>query len=78
MRFIDGSFTTIHQPTTGNDLKIKNINMEEKLIKLQILDAPGKESLRNSIKPNYKVAHSIILNMSITITAIQGFFKSYI
>ena len=61
MRFTDDSFTANHLPTKGTDLKIKNINIEGKLIKLQILDAPGAESLRNSIKPNYKVAHGIIL-----------------
>ena len=50
----------------GIDFKIKIINLEEKLIKLQIWDTAGQERFRTITKTYYKGAHGIILTYDIT------------
>ena len=61
LRFTDDSFTANHLTTIGIDFKIKIINLQNKLIKLQIW-----ERFRNITKTNYKGAHGIILTNDIT------------
>jgi small GTP-binding protein len=50
----------------GIDFKIKIINLEEKLIKLQIWDTAGQERFRTITKTYYKGAHGIILTYDVT------------
>jgi Ras-related protein Rab-8A len=66
LRFTDDSFTANHLTTIGIDFKIKIINLEEKLIKLQIWDTAGQERFRTITKTYYKGAHGIILTYDVT------------
>ena len=50
----------------GIDFKIKIINLEGKLIKLQIWDTAGQERFRTITKTYYKGAHGIILTYDVT------------
>ena len=52
--------------TIGIDFKIKIINLENKLIKLQIWDTAGQERFRTITKTYYKGAHGIILTYDVT------------
>ena len=61
LRFTDDSFTANHLTTIGIDFKIKMINIDGKLIKLQIWDTAGQERYRDIPKTYYKRAHGIIL-----------------
>ena len=66
LRFTDDSFTQNHLTTIGIDFKIKIINIEDKLIKLQIWDTAGQERFRTITKTYYKGAHGIILTYDVT------------
>ena len=66
LRFTDDSFTANHLTTIGIDFKIKIINIEGKLIKLQIWDTAGQERFRTITKTYYKGAHGIILTYDVT------------
>ena len=66
LRFTDDSFTANHLTTIGIDFKIKIINLENKLIKLQIWDTAGQERFRTITKTYYKGAHGIILTYDVT------------
>ena len=66
LRFTEDSFTTTFQTTIGIDFKIKIINLENKLIKLQIWDTAGQERFRTITKTYYKGAHGIILTYDVT------------
>ena len=50
----------------GLDFKIKIINFENKLIKLQIWDTAGQERFRTITKTYYKGCHGIILIYDVT------------
>ena len=62
LRFTDDSFTS----TIGIDFKIKIINLDNKLIKLQIWDTAGEERFRTITKTYYKGVHGIILTCDVT------------
>ena len=66
LRFTEDSFTANHLTTIGIDFKIKLINLENKLIKLQIWDTAGQERFRTITKTYYKGAHGIILTYDVT------------
>ena len=66
LRFTDDSFTANHLTTIGIDFKIKIINLDNKLIKLQIWDTAGEERFRTITKTYYKGAHGIILTYDVT------------
>jgi small GTP-binding protein len=66
LRFADGTFTANHLTTIGLDFKIKKMNIEGKLIKLQIWDTAGQERFRTITKTYYKGAHGIILTYDVT------------
>ena len=61
LRYADDSFTANNLTTTGIDFKIKIININGKLIKLQIWDTAGQEGFNTISKTYYKGAHGIIL-----------------
>ena len=66
LRFTEDSYTTTFLTTIGIDIKIKIINLENKLIKLQIWDTAGQERFRTITKTYYKGAHGIILTYDVT------------
>ena len=66
LRFTDDSFIDNNLITIGIDFKIKVINIENKLIKLQIWDTAGQERFRTITKTYYKGSHGIILIYDVT------------
>ena len=66
LRYADDSFITTHLTTIGIDFKVKIINLENKIIKLQIWDTAGQERFRNISRTYYKGAQGIILTYDIT------------
>ncbi len=66
LRFTDDSFTANHLTTIGIDFKIKIIELEGKVIKLQIWDTAGQERFRTITKTYYKGAHGIILTYDVS------------
>ena len=66
LRFAYGTFTANHLTTIGLDFKIKKMNIEGKLIKLQIWDTAGQEYFRTLTKSYYKGANGIILTYDVT------------
>jgi Ras-related protein Rab-8A len=65
-RYVEGQFFKNQISTIGIDFKIKIINIENKLIKLQIWDTAGQERFRTITKTYYKGAHGIILTYDVT------------
>ena len=53
-------------PTIGVDFKIRTINVDEKVCKLQIWDTAGQERFKTITSSYYKGAHGIIVVYDIT------------
>ena len=66
LRFTNDSFTANHLKTLGFDFKIKMINFENKLLKLQIWDRGRDEIYQKISKAYYKGAHGLILMYDVT------------
>jgi Ras-related protein Rab-1A len=65
-RFVDDSFTTTHISTIGVDFKIKTINSQGKIVKLQIWDTAGQERFKTITTSYYRGAQGIIICYDIT------------
>ena len=61
LRFADDSWTDSHISTIGVDFKIKTLNCDGKIIKLQIWDTAGQERFRTITSSYYRGAQGIIL-----------------
>lgn len=61
IRFADDTFTESFISTIGVDFKIRTINVEGKVVKLQIWDTAGQERFRTLTTAYYRSAHGIIL-----------------
>ena len=66
MRFSDDSFNESYLTTIGVDFRFKTLNIEQKLIKLQIWDTAGQERFRTITNAYYKGADVIVLVYDIT------------
>lgn len=53
-------------PTIGVDFKIRNTEVDSKIIKLQIWDTAGQERFKTITSSYYKGAHGIIVTYDIT------------
>ena len=66
-RYIDNtSFTNSYISTIGVDFKIKNENVDNKKVKLQIWDTAGQERFRSIVSSYYRGTHGIIIVYDIT------------
>lgn len=64
--FVDNTFTDTHVSTIGVDFKISAIELENKIIKLQIWDTAGQERFKTVTTSYYRGAHGIIVVYDIT------------
>ncbi|XP_037816280.1 ras-related protein Rab-43 [Lucilia sericata] len=65
-RFKTGNFIERHGNTIGVDFSMKTINIEGKLVKLQIWDTAGQERFRTITQSYYRSANGVILVYDIT------------
>ena len=66
LRYIDDIWNDTFVPTIGVDFKIKSLEVDNKLVKLQIWDTAGQERFKNIITSYYRGAHGILLIYDIT------------
>jgi small GTP-binding protein len=73
LRFSNDDYNPTHLTTIGIDFRIKVIDVEDKLIKLQIWDTAGQDRFRSITKTYYKGANGIMLVYDVSD---EGSFKS--
>ncbi len=61
LRFADDTYTESHISTIGVDFKIKTVELDNKVIKLQIWDTAGQERFRTITSSYYRGAHGIVV-----------------
>lgn len=65
-RFVDDNFNNSHISTIGVDLKIKNLEFNNKNIKFQIWDLAGQERFKTITSSYYKEINAIIIVFDVT------------
>ena len=65
-QYVDQTFINSHISTIGVDFKITNVNIGDKIAKLQIWDTAGQERFRTITTSYYRGAHGIILVYDVT------------
>ncbi|CAG9327896.1 unnamed protein product [Blepharisma stoltei] len=66
LRFVDDMYSPEFQTTIGVDFKIANLNVNGKVIKLQLWDTAGQDRFRNIVASYYRGAQGIMLMYDIT------------
>ena len=66
LRYIENSFSVNLMNSIGVDFKLKNIEIDNTKIKLQIWDTAGQERFRTITTSYYKGAHAIVIVFDIT------------
>lgn len=64
-RYVDDSFTESYAVTIGVDFRIRTIELNKKVIKIQIWDTAGQDRFRSIVTSYYKGSNGIILAYSI-------------
>jgi len=65
-KYTDDTYCEGYISTIGVDFKIKTINIDDKIVKLQIWDTAGQERFRTITSSYYRGAHGIIIAFDIT------------
>jgi small GTP-binding protein len=78
LRFTEDTFTDNHISTIGVDYKIKIINSDDKIVKLQVWDTAGQDRFRSITKNYFRGSHGIILIYDITSLASFNNIKSWL
>ncbi|KAJ9523891.1 hypothetical protein QJQ45_020093, partial [Haematococcus lacustris] len=63
LRFADDTYTESYISTIGVDFKIRTVELDGKVIKLQIWDTAGQERFRTITSSYYRGAHGIIVSI---------------
>lgn len=66
LKYTEDRFIDKHRTTIGVDYKVKYVNSNNKLIRLQLWDTAGQERFRSIIKTYYHGTHGIILTFDLT------------
>jgi len=66
LRFAEDAFTESYLSTIGVDFKIRTIESEGKMLKLQIWDTAGQERFRTISQAYYRGAHGIAVVYDVT------------
>ncbi|KAM0030590.1 putative small GTP-binding protein [Helianthus debilis subsp. tardiflorus] len=66
LRFADDSYLDSYISTIGVDFKIRTVEQDAKVIKLQIWDTAGQERFRTITSSYYRGAHGIIVVYDVT------------
>ena len=66
LRFADDTFTESYISTIGVDFKIRTIEIEDKIVKIQIWDTAGQERFRTITSSYYRGAHGVIVVYDVT------------
>ena len=66
LQFTDKRFQPVHDLTIGVEFGARMINLDEKLVKLQIWDTAGQERFRTITSSYYRGAHGIIVTYDVT------------
>ncbi|KAI6657784.1 Ras-related protein ORAB-1 [Oopsacas minuta] len=66
LRFAEGTFTKSYLSTIGVDFKLHTVNLDGKVVKLQIWDTAGQERFRTILNSYYRGAHGIIVVYDVT------------
>ena len=78
-RFVDDLFFESHIATIGVDFKIRTLEQDSKIIKMQIWDTAGQERFRTIVSSYYRGAHAIFLVFDITdedsFMSLEGWLK---
>jgi len=65
-RYSDDTFSTSYISTVGIDFKVRTLNLENKVIKLQIWDTAGQERFRNIVSAYYRGTMGAIIVYDVT------------
>ena len=77
LRYIEGDFPGNIMSSIGVDFKLKQIELDDRLIKMQIWDTAGHEKFRTITTSYYKSAHAIIILYDITEKASFDHIKNW-
>ena len=66
LRFADDTFSESYISTIGVDFKIRTVELEGKMVKLQIWDTAGQERFRTITSSYYRGAHGVLLTFDLT------------
>ena len=66
MQYVDNTFHEVHISTVGLDNKVKDVQLDDKVYKVQIWDTAGQDRFRSITKNYFKGAHGIVLLYDIT------------
>eukprot|EP01105_Mastigella_eilhardi_P014378 TRINITY_DN3272_c1_g1_i3.p1 TRINITY_DN3272_c1_g1~~TRINITY_DN3272_c1_g1_i3.p1 ORF type:complete len:195 (-),score=62.90 TRINITY_DN3272_c1_g1_i3:43-627(-) len=65
-RFSDNYFDESFISTIGVDFKLRSVNIDDKLVKLQIWDTAGQERFRNITSSYYRGANGVLIVYDVT------------
>ena len=66
LRFTDDTYTEAYISTIGIDFKIRTIDLDGKITKMQMWDTAGQERFRTITSSYYRGAHGIIIVYDVT------------
>ena len=66
LRYVDDAFNSEFQTTIGVDFKVSTLEMNNKVVKLQLWDTAGQDRYRNIVSSYYRGAHGLVIMYDIT------------